>query len=165
MITHEKHITVVDVRKILERVFDPEIPVITIAELGILRDVFQHEDGQFVVVITPTYTGCPAMDMIAMNIRIALSAAGVTDFEIRNQLSPAWTTDWMTEEGKEKLKAFGIAPPMGIGGRENLSQRHPPCPVCESVNTELISEFGSTACKALFRCLDCREPFDYFKCH
>lgn len=152
------------IQKVLAGVYDPEIPVITIAELGILRDVYR-EAGQWVIVITPTYSGCPAMDMISMNIRLALHGAGISDFRIESQLSPAWTTDWMTASGKQKLREFGIAPPIGMAGEEDLTQKHPPCPVCHSGNTSLVSEFGSTACKALFRCLSCREPFDYFKCH
>lgn len=164
MMTQSQHITLADVRQLLDEVHDPEIPVITIGELGILRNV--HEaDGKFVITITPTYSGCPAMDMISMEIAAKMRSSGVSNFKIVTQLSPAWTTDWMTPAGKRKLKEFGIAPPIGRAGQEDLSERHPPCPQCGSVNTELVSEFGSTACKALFRCMDCREPFDYFKCH
>jgi ring-1,2-phenylacetyl-CoA epoxidase subunit PaaD len=151
------------IRTILETVTDPEIPVLTITDLGILRDVKINGD-EIEVIITPTYTGCPAMDMIAMNIRLALMEHGHKNVKITSILSPAWTTDWMTSEGKEKLKEYGIAPP--------LSRSAPPgqtgiiaCPHCQSSNTKLISQFGSTACKALYQCDDCKEPFDYFKCH
>lgn len=146
----------------LQQVTDPEIPVLTIHDLGILRDVVVHKEGQVEVCITPTYNGCPAMDMIATNIRLALAEQGVTNVKITSLLSPAWTTDWMTEAGKLKLQAYGIAPP---------DKRFTPvhvgveCPRCHSTNTKLLSEFGSTACKALYQCNDCKEPFDYFKCH
>lgn len=164
MPAQEKEITIQDIYHLLSEVYDPEIPVITIAELGILRDV-SLEDGQFIITITPTYSGCPAMDMITLSIIARLKAAGISNFRVKSRLSPAWTTDWMTEEGKRKLKDFGIAPPIGSAGHEDLALRHPPCPNCSSTHTELVSAFGSTACKALFRCLNCREPFDYFKCH
>lgn len=150
------------VRAILEQVTDPEIPVLTIADMGILRDV-QVSGNEIEVTITPTYTGCPAMDMIAMNIRLALAGHGYTSVKITSVLSPAWTTDWMTETGKQKLKAYGIAPPMM---RSSIASAQPPeCPHCHSPNTRLLSEFGSTACKSLYQCNDCKEPFDYFKCH
>jgi len=136
-------------------------------DLGIVRDV-KINGEEIEVVITPTYTGCPAMDMIAMNIRLALLENGYTTIKITSILSPAWTTDWMSEEGKEKLKAYGIAPPKGSG---RFKQSEPfiedtetiQCPQCNSSNTKLLSEFGSTACKALYQCQDCKEPFDYFK--
>lgn len=147
---------------ILREVPDPEIPVLTIADLGILRDVEISNDG-INVIITPTYNGCPAMDMIAMNIRLALLEHGYKNIKITSVLSPAWTTDWMSEEGKRKLKEYGIAPP---ASRSDVpSDLLIECPQCHSTNTRLISEFGSTACKALYQCNDCKEPFDYFKCH
>ena len=154
------------IREILEQVADPEIPVLTIADLGIIRDVkiFDNPSGKggVEVIITPTYTGCPAMDMIAMNIKLALLENGYSNIKISSVLAPAWTTDWMSEAGKRKLKEYGIAAPdkkfmIAVDGVE--------CPLCNSTNTKLISEFGSTACKALYQCNDCREPFDYFKCH
>ena len=118
------------------------------------------------IVITPTYSGCPAMDFIGMNIRKTLLESGFDEIKITHQFAPAWTTDWMTEEGKEKLKSYGIAPPnskiVDLDYLNNLPVR---CPHCNSMNTKLISQFGSTACKALYQCEDCREPFDYFKCH
>lgn len=151
--------------KILEEVYDPEIPVISVVDLGIVRDV-NTDHHPIVISITPTYSGCPAMDLISMNIRMALIQNDFGDVQIRQQLSPAWTTDWMTEIGKQKLTSYGIAPPVSkTFDKEYLENIIVPCPLCHSKNTKLISEFGSTACKALFRCKDCREPFDYFKCH
>ncbi len=161
---------------ILNTVTDPEVPVLTILDLGIVRDVKIKEDinspsgvGGVDIFITPTYSGCPAMDVISMNIRMALLQHGITNISIKQVLSPAWTTDWMTEEGKQKLKAYGIAPPQykqvvcepELFGKEEAIQ----CPLCNSYNTRLVSQFGSTACKALYQCNDCKEPFDYFKCH
>ncbi len=147
--------------QILETVTDPEIPVLTIQDLGIVRAVDCAEDGSITITITPTYTGCPAMDMIAMNIRLALAA--YKNVTVKSVLSPAWTTDWMTETGKAKLQQYGIAPPKGSAG--HIPQDGVECPQCHSTYTKLLSEFGSTACKALYQCQDCKEPFDYFKCH
>jgi ring-1,2-phenylacetyl-CoA epoxidase subunit PaaD len=147
-------------------VTDPEIPVLTIDDLGVLREVAVSDDGHVDVAITPTYSGCPAMNMIAVNVAVALECAGFPNATIRTVLSPAWTTDWMSEAGRRKLKAYGIAPPQASGSRRALfgvEQVH--CPQCGSADTELLSEFGSTSCKALWRCKACREPFDYFKCH
>ncbi|MBR0738228.1 phenylacetate-CoA oxygenase subunit PaaJ [Bradyrhizobium liaoningense] len=146
-------------------VVDPEIPVLTIADLGVLRDIVL--DGDDVeVAITPTYSGCPAMNMIALEIELALERAGFHRPKVRTVLSPAWTTDWMSEEGREKLRAYGIAPPQASNSRRALfGEQAVGCPQCGSDKTELLSEFGSTSCKALWRCRACREPFDYFKCH
>jgi ring-1,2-phenylacetyl-CoA epoxidase subunit PaaD len=146
-------------------VVDPEIPVLTIADLGVLRDVVL--DGDHVeVAITPTYSGCPAMNMIALEIEVALERAGFREPKVRTVLSPAWTTDWMSEEGRRKLHAYGIAPPQSSRSRRALfGEQAVTCPQCGSGNTEVLSEFGSTSCKALWRCKSCREPFDYFKCH
>jgi ring-1,2-phenylacetyl-CoA epoxidase subunit PaaD len=146
-------------------VVDPEIPVLTIADLGVLRDVIV--DGHHVeVAITPTYSGCPAMNMIALEIEVALERAGFPAPRVRTVLSPAWTTDWMSEAGRAKLRAYGIAPPQATGSRRALfGDQAVACPQCGSEETELLSEFGSTSCKALWRCKTCREPFDYFKCH
>ncbi|HSQ43417.1 MAG TPA: 1,2-phenylacetyl-CoA epoxidase subunit PaaD [Ginsengibacter sp.] len=151
--------------KLMEDVYDPEIPVLSIIDLGIVRNIqLSHDDIE--IFITPTYSGCPAMDVISMNIRVILSANGFKKIKITQQLSPAWTTDWMTENGKEKLKAYGIAPPIGKSFDEKyLEELKVECPHCHSLNTKLISQFSSTACKALYQCNDCREPFDYFKCH
>jgi len=146
-------------------VCDPEIPVLSIADLGVLRDV--QIDGDAVeVTITPTYSGCPAMNMIQVEIETALAVAGFTRVHVTSVLAPAWTTDWMTQEGRDKLSAYGIAPPAGPAGRRGLfGQDVVACPRCGSTNTSRIAEFGSTSCKALWRCEACREPFDYFKCH
>jgi ring-1,2-phenylacetyl-CoA epoxidase subunit PaaD len=149
---------------VLQQVTDPEIPVLTIADLGVLRDV-QVNGDTVEVTITPTYSGCPAMNMIQLDIETALARAGLKS-RIHTSLSPAWTTDWLTEAARQKLAANGIAPPEHSASRRALfAQPHPTCPRCNSTDTELISEFGSTACKSLHRCRTCREPFDAFKCH
>ena len=139
----------------LAHVADPEIPVLTITDLGIVRDV-DCSDG-VTVSLTPTYSGCPATEVIEASVVAALADRGVEEVKIRRVLSPPWTTDWISEEGREKLKVYGIAPP---------ERRQGPiqCPRCKSENTEVVSEFGSTACKASHKCLDCLEPFEYFKC-
>lgn len=161
----KENITTGKIRKLMEDIYDPEIPVLSIIDLGIIRDI-QINNGAVEIFITPTYSGCPAMDVISMNIRMALAENGFKKIKITQQLSPAWTTDWMTENGKEKLKAYGIAPPAGKSFDKNyLEELKVECPHCYSLNTKLISQFGSTACKALYKCNDCLEPFDYFKCH
>jgi ring-1,2-phenylacetyl-CoA epoxidase subunit PaaD len=156
-----------EVWAILENVTDPEIPVLSIHDLGIVRDVILRGGDTLEVIITPTYSGCPAMSVIATAIKFALIGRGFKEIKVTETFSPAWTTDWMTEAGKQKLKDYGIAPPV-VEARINklLFQDHPAvsCPQCDSKNTELLSEFGSTACKSLMRCNDCLEPFDYFKC-
>ena len=147
------------------QVVDPEIPVLTIADLGVLRDV-AVSDGRVEVAITPTYSGCPAMNMIALEIELALEREGIGRPVVRTVLSPAWTTDWMSEGGRRKLREYGIAPPLAGSGRRALfGEQQVECPRCGSGDTELLAEFGSTSCKALWRCKACREPFDYFKCH
>ena len=147
------------------QVVDPEIPVLTIADLGVLREI-AVSDGQVEVAITPTYSGCPAMNMIALEIEVALEREGIRNPRVRTVLSPAWTTDWMSDDGRRKLKEYGIAPPQAGSGRRALfGEQQVACPQCGSVETEVLSEFGSTSCKALWRCRRCREPFDYFKCH
>ena len=139
--------------------------MLSIADLGVLRDVHATENG-YEVEITPTYSGCPAMNVISFEIETALAAAGFANARVKLVLSPAWTTNWMSAEGRAKLSAYGIAPPAGKGGRRALfSQDEVPCPRCRSSDTERLAEFGSTSCKALWRCKACREPFDYFKCH
>src|SRR5581483_4906940 len=146
-------------------VVDPEIPVLTIADLGVLRDV-TVDDGRVEVTITPTYSGCPAMNMIALDIRLALERAGFRDCNVKTVLSPAWTTDWMSEDGRRKLREYGIAPPQRAANRRGLfGVETIACPNCRSEDTEVLSEFGSTSCKALWRCKSCREPFDHFRCH
>ena len=148
----------------LEAVTDPEIPVLTIADLGILRDVSVC-GNEVHVTITPTYSGCPAMNVIALDIETALGRAGIRA-RVHTSLSPAWTTDWLTESARRKLAAFGIAPPEHSSSRRALfGEDRPACPHCGSADTELVSQFGSTPCKSLHRCLACREPFDAFKCH
>ena len=147
------------------RVVDPEIPVLTIADLGVLREV-NISDGHVEVAITPTYSGCPAMNMIALEIELALEREGFSNSRVRTVLSPAWTTDWMSDDGRRKLREYGIAPPLPSSSRRALfGVQQVVCPQCGSENTEVLSEFGSTSCKALWRCKSCREPFDYFKCH
>jgi ring-1,2-phenylacetyl-CoA epoxidase subunit PaaD len=147
------------------QVCDPEIPVLTIADLGVLRSVEIAEDGAVEVAITPTYSGCPAMDVIGVDVELALLKAGLDKVRIRHVLAPAWTTDWMSEEGRAKLLAYGIAPPAATSSRRALfGDDAAACPRCGSERTQKISEFGSTACKSLWRCLACREPFDHFKC-
>ena len=158
----------------LGEVADPEIPVISVVDLGIVRNV-AYDGATCVVTITPTYSGCPAMQVIADSVVEALQARGVPDVRLVSQLSPAWTTDWMSEAGKAALKGYGIAPPaqqvIDISGlHAGVKRVAAPklvitCPNCGSQHTELTSQFGSTPCKALYKCLDCREPFDYFKCH
>jgi ring-1,2-phenylacetyl-CoA epoxidase subunit PaaD len=152
--------------KLMNDVNDPEIPVLSVIDLGIVRDIKLNDD-EVEVFITPTYSGCPAMDVISMNIRMVLLQAGFHKIKITQQLSPAWTTDWMRNEGKEKLQAYGITPPVGKSfDKKYLEEKlEVTCPRCHSIHTRLISQFGSTACKALYQCNDCLEPFDYFKCH
>lgn len=152
----------------LEEINDPEMPVISIVDLGIVRDIKMNDD-EIEVIITPTYSGCPAMDMIAASIRILLSTLGFKKYKVTLVLSPAWTTDWMSEKGKRKLKEYGIAPPnpkQQVCDEKIFAPYEAiQCPHCNSHHTHRISEFGSTACKALYQCDDCMEPFDYFKCH
>jgi ring-1,2-phenylacetyl-CoA epoxidase subunit PaaD len=160
----------------LGEVPDPEIPVISVVDLGIVRGVaFDEASGECVVTITPTYSGCPAMQVIAEDVEQALRARGLERVRVESRLSPAWTTDWMSDAGKAALKGYGIAPPVqqviDISGlthgvkRHAIQQPEVVCPHCGSSHTRLTSQFGSTPCKALYQCLDCREPFDYFKCH
>ena len=153
----------------LEEVKDPEIPVLNVIDMGIVRDVILHEDDQLEIIITPTYSGCPAMDVISMNIRVMLSTLGFQKIKITESLSPAWTTDWMTEDAKRKLKDYGIAPPnpkQQVCNEKLFAENEAiQCPQCNSYHTHRVSEFGSTPCKAHYVCNDCKEPFDYFKCH
>ena len=160
--------TLTDPRAVLEQVTDPEIPVLTIEDLGVLRDV-QVDGERVVVTITPTYSGCPAMDEIRADVVNALAAAGWADVEVRTVLSPAWTTDWMSADGRRKLREFGIAPPgpreagpvfVQLGRRPTVA-----CPQCASTDTEELTRFGSTSCKSMWRCRSCREHFDHFREH
>jgi ring-1,2-phenylacetyl-CoA epoxidase subunit PaaD len=148
------------VLEILSHVPDPEIPCVSVVDLGIVRAV---REG--VLYITPTYTGCPATIAIARDIRRALDDAGLAEMKIETELSPPWTTDWISDEGRAKLHAYGIAPPPKGAAQRGLREEAAQCPRCGSTHTEEISRFGSTPCKALHRCLDCSEPFDRFKCH
>lgn len=155
------------IKKLLESVCDPEIPVLTIDDMGIVRNL-EYLDGRVLVYITPTYTGCPAMDMISVQIKSTLQEAGFNNVEVIQVLQPEWTTDWLSEDGKRKLREYGIAPPAEKTTDKSFLQGKAPsihCPLCDSSNTEMISRFGSTPCKSLYRCKDCLEPFDYFKCH
>jgi ring-1,2-phenylacetyl-CoA epoxidase subunit PaaD len=157
----------------LSQVPDPEIPVISLTDLGIIRDVAWRGDT-LVVTVTPTYSGCPATGIINLDIETALRAHGIEKLELKRQLSPAWTTDWITPEGRDKLRAYGIAPPIDgtaadgvIAGRVSRmlgGNLRIECPRCGSTHTQKVSQFGSTPCKASYRCADCLEPFDYFKC-
>jgi ring-1,2-phenylacetyl-CoA epoxidase subunit PaaD len=160
-----------NIYNILEEVCDPEIPVLSILDMGIVRDVIVSSDS-LEIVITPTYSGCPAMDAIAFDIKLKLAEHGYTKVKVSYVLSPAWTTDWMTVSGKNKLEEYGIAPPLdSVVNNDRLKkllfeeEANIICPRCNSSNTKLLSQFGSTACKALYQCNDCKEPFDYFKCH
>jgi ring-1,2-phenylacetyl-CoA epoxidase subunit PaaD len=163
------------VLQILETVSDPEVPVLSVIDLGIVRNIEISPapplggGGGITIFVTPTYTGCPAIHVMKINIRMALLQEGFTNINIIEVLSPAWTTDWISEHGKEKLKAYGIAPPQykqAVCTPDSFQEEEAiQCPMCNSYHTRLVSQFGSTACKALYQCNDCKEPFDYFKCH
>jgi len=152
----------------LEQVPDPEIPAVSVVDLGIIRDVAWDEDT-LKVTLTPTYSGCPATGVITLDVQTALLKRGLDKVEVVSKLTPPWTTDWISDTGREKLKAYGIAPPIGTttcAGMMRVGAVDLPdvnCPRCDSENTERISQFGSTPCKAAYRCLSCLEPFDYFK--
>lgn len=148
------------------QVLDPEVPVLSIEDLGILRAAAARDDGSAVVVITPTYSGCPAMDTITADIETALNTAGYPKVTVQTVLKPAWTTDWMSEDGRRKLREYGITPPSGnapVRGGPISVGLSVKCPHCDSLNTRELARFGSTACKALYQCNACLEPFDYFK--
>lgn len=149
---------------VLDGVLDPEVPVLSVCDLGIVREVTVRENGTD-VVLTPTYSGCPATEVIADSVREALESAGFGPVQVEQRLAPAWSSDWISEQGREKLRRYGIAPPSGNAAvlPIRLMARGIPCPRCESLQTERLSAFGATACKALYRCLACREPFEYFK--
>jgi len=151
--------------QILQQVMDPEVPVVSVVDLGMVRSI-DWQDGYLHVVLTPTYSGCPATETIEYDIRTALEDARFIGPVLKRRLSPAWTTDWITPAGRERLRRYGIAPPVGSASKRSLMGERLTvhCPHCGSTQTEVVSEFGSTACKALYRCMDCLEPFDYFKC-
>lgn len=156
--------------RVLNDVLDPEVPAISVTDLGIVRDVIAHDDG-LEVIVTPTYSGCPATEVIAQSISDAIEAAGLGPARVTQRRAPAWTTDWITPEGREKLRAYGIAPPGSCASEASganvspirLMARNIDCPRCGSHQTERLAAFGSTACKSLYRCVACREPFEYFK--
>ena len=158
-------------RQVLHSVPDPEVPAVSLYDLGIVRDVRLLENGVLDVVLTPTYSGCPATEVIESDVLAAISAAGLGPAQVTLQRAPAWMTDWISAEGREKLRAYGIAPPGPVDASQGVPVRFMPrraapavpCPHCASTHTERLSAFGSTACKALYRCLDCREPFEHFK--
>jgi len=155
----------------LDRVLDPEVPVVSVRDLGIVRDVIESDDGGVTVVVTPTYSGCPATEVIEESIVAALEGAGLGPVRVEMRRAPAWTTDWMSERGRRKLRDYGIAPPGPVSAPATAPLRFVPrpkplalaCPRCESLQTERLSAFGATACKALWRCLACGEPFEHFK--
>ena len=156
--------------RVLHDVLDPEVPAISVTDLGLVRDVIAHDDG-IEVIVTPTYSGCPATEVIAQSISDAINAAGLGPARVTQRRAPAWTTDWITPEGREKLRAYGIAPPGSCASEATganvspirLMARNIDCPRCGSNQTERLAAFGSTACKSLYRCVACREPFEYFK--
>ena len=161
MVAHSKTTDTARLFDVLSSVVDPEIPVLTLQDLGVLRDI-SVDGSEVTVTITPTYAGCPAMETMRADIESTLATAGYKQVVVQQKLSPAWTTDWMSQSGREKLRAYGIAPPMSTACGQSHGQIE--CPQCNSAEVKRISEFGSTACKALYQCQECREPFDYFKC-
>ena len=148
---------------VLDTVPDPEVPVLSLRDLGIVREVLVADDGSVQVVLTPTYSGCPATEVIAQSVVDAMAEAGLGPATVVHRLAPAWTTDWISESGRRKLHAYGIAPPGAASAVVHLRPRGLRCPRCDSAQTERLSAFSSTACKALYRCLACREPFEHFK--
>ncbi|MEN9993359.1 MAG: phenylacetate-CoA oxygenase subunit PaaJ [Bacteroidota bacterium] len=154
-----------DIRAYLEEVSDPEIPVLTITDLGVVQQIYL-QDQTWIVELTPTYSGCPAMQQIEVDLLAKLKEKGVPNAQVKHILSPAWTTDWITEAGRQKLRLYGIAPPVNEPDKTALFSEPPrvSCPKCNSNNTRMVSLFGSTACKAHYQCAACQEPFDYFKC-
>jgi ring-1,2-phenylacetyl-CoA epoxidase subunit PaaD len=152
---------------LIKEIPDPEIPVLTIVDLGVIRKV-EDREGEYVITITPTYTGCPAMNQFEDDILKTLADNGIENAKIETSYDPAWTTDWMSDEAKQKLQDYGIAPPQEKTSDKNYiignEKKRVICPQCKSEDTKMISQFGSTACKALYQCNDCKEPFDYFKC-
>jgi ring-1,2-phenylacetyl-CoA epoxidase subunit PaaD len=162
-------LTIAQAWAVLHTVPDPEIPVLSLCDLGIVRDI-RRDGAGLQVTLTPTYSGCPATEVIEASVRDALTAAGAGPLRLSTQLSPAWTTDWISEEGRRKLRDYGIAPPEHRAETTedgwqilHFTPWHPACPRCGSKDSERLSQFGATACKALYRCQDCREPFEYFK--
>jgi ring-1,2-phenylacetyl-CoA epoxidase subunit PaaD len=157
-------ITEAEVYAYLENVHDPEVPVLNVLDLGIVRSI-SIEDGEVKIAITPTYSGCPAMHTIATNIKFEMISRGITQVTVSEVLHPAWTTDWMSDAGKQKLKEYGIAPPQYTTKENPFNTKNVPCPICDSEDTTVLSLFASTSCKAMYKCNSCLEAFDYFKCH
>ena len=153
-----------EIARVLHEVADPEIPGISIVDLGMVLDI--KDEGEFwKIILAPTYSGCPAIDVIPMIVQSSLAEAGYDDIKVEMEISPPWSTDWISEEGKEKLSLLGYAPPNGRAGHDAEPGKPKQCPQCGSDKTELISRFSSTPCKAAYRCLACQEPFEYFKCY
>lgn len=154
-----------EIRTFLQEVSDPEIPVLTIIDLGVVQQIYQ-ENAEWVIELTPTYSGCPAMQQIEADLLAKLKEKGIPNARVKHVLSPAWTTDWISEEGRQKLRLYGIAPPVNEPDKSVLFADAPKvsCPKCNSQDTRMVSLFGSTACKAHYQCNACQEPFDYFKC-
>lgn len=161
MVDAAQPVSLAQVHEVLSHVCDPEIPVLSLQDLGVLRDVSINDDG-IQITITPTYAGCPALEIMRADIEVAMAEAGHKNVQVKQSLSPAWTTDWMSDAGRKKLHAYGIAPPVSTACGQGASEIA--CPQCNSNDVKKISEFGSTACKALYQCRACLEPFDYFKC-
>jgi ring-1,2-phenylacetyl-CoA epoxidase subunit PaaD len=152
--------------RVLADVLDPEVPALSVVDLGIVRGVAEGDDGALEVVLTPTYSGCPAVEVIESDIVAALEAAALGPVRVRTQRAPAWSSDWISADGRRKLRDYGIAPPGPLGGTAPIRvvrRQSVACPRCGSEHTERLSAFGATACKALYRCIDCREPFEHFK--
>jgi ring-1,2-phenylacetyl-CoA epoxidase subunit PaaD len=159
------HPTKEEIFEILSVIMDPEIPVVNIREMGMLRDVCFSESG-CEIILTPTYTGCPAMGLIEQDIRMTLESKGIRPVNVKLVYDPAWTTDWMSAGVKDKLRHYGIAPPLHSScNQEHFAHNIIECPHCHSDDTVMLSRFGATACKSLFQCNSCKEPFEYFKCH
>ena len=158
----ETHPPIEQVWTWLEDVVDPEIPVLSVVDLGIVREV-RWDGSELVVAITPTYCGCPALEVIAQDIRSAILGHGIRSVRLETRLAPAWTTDWLSDRGRDRLREYGIAPP--VQSLVTIGEIPVPCPRCASTDTVRISQYGSTPCKAIYKCKQCLEPFDYFKCH
>ena len=163
MLVHNTHIIRRQIAGLLHEVADPEIPVVSIVDLGMVLDI-RPENGHWRIDLAPTYSGCPAIDVIPFLVKARLEEAGLTDTHIEMEISPPWSTDWISEEGNEKLQAYGIAPPNGKTGDHEYEGKPRSCPQCGSTETEMISRYGATPCKASYKCLSCLEPFEYFKC-
>lgn len=163
MLVHATHIIRRQIADLLHEVADPEIPVVSIVDLGMVLDI-RPEDDHWRIDLAPTYSGCPAIDVIPFLVKARLEEAGYHDVQVEMDISPPWSTDWISEEGNEKLHTYGIAPPNGKTGDHEYEGKPRSCPQCGSTETEMISRYGATPCKASYKCLNCLEPFEYFKC-